>query len=455
MSGELEIRSGGAIVVDTDTLRSTAARFIAAHVELEIISSRLRSAQSILFAESDSAWKATSATSVLSTRLATVMQDAETIAHQLRQAAAVYELVELDAQHAIAVAAGDAGEIARIDARRSHLEGEFAGIGVEAAILRFERAIMWPSELVRIATETGSELGGLRSDPASVIGGVIGGLSTIGAAAVIGGTRWGLISPGDRLAPRTDGVTLHPIGARTATTAPAGLAAATARIPTGGDARVRVERYSMGDGSKQFVVYVAGTEMSVGTPEAWDVGSFVDLAAGRESASYQATTAALEAAGAQPGDVVHAVGHSQGAMITSHLAVEGGYDTRTLVSVGSPVEADVGPTTLSVSIRHTDDPVAMAAGGGHMAPVGAPGSLIVEQAPEGTRPDPHALSGYSATAGQVDASSDPRLGALRSTFDELGTATSVDAFEYGASRTDSISSAPSSPAAGGGSRRPS
>ncbi len=66
-------------------------------------------------------------------------------------------------------------------------------------------------------------------------------------------------------------------------------------------------------------------------------------------------------------------------MVASRLAVEGGYDVKTLVTLGSPVEADVGDGTLSVAVRHTDDPVAALQGGGYDTAVGAPGSFVAER----------------------------------------------------------------------------
>jgi hypothetical protein len=38
------------------------------------------------------------------------------------------------------------------------------------------------------------------------------------------------------------------------------------------------------------------------------------------------------------------------------------------------------------------------------------------------------------TAGMLDASTDPRMGAVRDLFDELGQAVAVQATEYGAER---------------------
>jgi pimeloyl-ACP methyl ester carboxylesterase len=164
------------------------------------------------------------------------------------------------------------------------------------------------------------------------------------------------------------------------------------------------------------------------------------LYSGERSASYEATLAALAASGAASGDVVHAFGHSQGAMVTAHLALEGGFDTRTLVSFGSPVEADVGDGTLSIAVRHRDDPVAALEGGGHPGAVGAPGSFVAERTA-----DPqlglhdfgfpaHGIEGYTDTARMLDASTDARMGAVRALFDELGGAASIEVTEYSAQR---------------------
>ncbi|MFB8386336.1 hypothetical protein ACFC3F_04245 [Microbacterium sp. NPDC055910] len=438
MTGELDIRGGGAVAVDTETLRATAARFVGARVELDELAARLGAVQNMLFAERHAG--AQSAASVLSRRLLHVQFDADAIAEQLRAAAAIYELVDLDAQHAAAVATGDEAALDRIARRRAALGAEYSGIGEQASLLAFERAIMWPSELVRQATETGFDLGGIFSAPAAVVGGVVGGLGTILGAGVVGFSRWGQIGRHERLAPARDAVTVERVSTGT-TTAPASLAAAASRMPGDGATRVRVERYAMPGGSAQYAVYVSGTKSAgAGGPEAWDARSNVDLAAKRASASYEATLAALESAGARPGDTVHAFGHSQGAMITSHLALEGGYDTRTLVSFGSPVEADVGHRTLSVALRHTDDPIAGLAGGGSMAPVGAPGSFVVERSTDPT-PDvidaatpSHGMRYYAETAAMVDASTDPRVEAVRAVFAELGTAERVDVVEFGAER---------------------
>ncbi len=223
-----------------------------------------------------------------------------------------------------------------------------------------------------------------------------------------------------------------------AAVAPTTLAGAADRIPTGA-AAIRVERYTLPDGTRQFAVYIAGTRSGdFGGAQPFDALSDVQLAAGQRSSSYDAVLEALADAGAQPGDVVHAIGHSQGAMIGAHLAVEGGYDVRTLVSLGSPVDPEVGDDTLSVTIRHSDDPIAALAGGGRSETVGAPGSFVAERTADPALGvdllAPHHLTEYAQTAAMLDASGDPRMDAVRGVFAELGDAASVEVTEYRAER---------------------
>jgi pimeloyl-ACP methyl ester carboxylesterase len=303
---------------------------------------------------------------------------------------------------------------------------------------------MWPSDLVRQATEIGYLMGEQIGPRAAIIGGAGLGLLTLGAGAAAGLTGQGRIGREARLTGRGVPVALLPVAPTpTATPAPTDLVSVAARMPGAGDSRVRVERYTMPDGTRQFAVYVAGTQsLALGGDDPWDNLSNAQLYAGSASASYEATTAALTAAGAQPGDRVHAFGHSQGAMITAHLALEEGYDTRTLVSFGSPIEADVGAGTLSVGVRHTDDPVAALAGGGHVAPVGAAGSFVVEREadPPTGRQDAtvpgHRMTAYAETAAMIDASSDPRVAGLRTVFADLSGAATVDVVEFAAARPD-------------------
>ena len=172
---------------------------------------------------------------------------------------------------------------------------------------------------------------------------------------------------------------------------------------------------------------------------------------GERSASYEATVQALRDAGAQPGDAVYEFGHSQGGMIASRLALQEGYDVKALVTFGSPISADVGPDTLSVQLRHTDDPVVALADGGNPARVGSAESFIAERVAD---PAPgiqdaklaaHQLDEYRETAAMVDASSDLRVNALDGMFGELADAESVEVLEYSAT-TPGLRAHPPAPA---------
>jgi hypothetical protein len=136
-------------------------------------------------------------------------------------------------------------------------------------------------------------------------------------------------------------------------------------------------------------------------------------------------------------------------MLASRLAVEGGYDTQTLVTFGSPVDAQVPDATLSVEVRHRDDPVSALAGGGFDAGAGTPGSFVAERTADPAAGandlDPlvaHHLPAYEQTAAMLDASSDPRMNAVRDRLALLGGATSVTVSEYSVGRADPAPTAP-------------
>jgi hypothetical protein len=428
MSDELDIRSGGVVAVDTDRLRSAAAGF-------ECAAQQVKEA-GLLAAASVAELASLGAVADLARReLETIVARASGARHHASEtagglvaAAAVYEQAELAARWASARLAGDGAAMREIEARRAeltraHPDSVFGAVGESLG-----HAFAWAESLLEGVTALAA-LG-----PAALL---VGG----GAGAGVAGAALGSALPGVGRVPqsaRLDGsahrVRLERAVAVGAAVAPASVAALAARVPSG-EARVRVETYTMPGGQRQHLVYVAGTDLARTTP--WDGASNVELATGRRSASYDATLEALRAAGVAPGDVVHAVGHSQGAMITSHLALEGDYDVRTLVSFGSPVDVEAPPSTLNVVVRHSDDPVAALAAGGHAEPVGVSDSVVVERdaswAP-GSTIDSHHMTAYRDTAELVDASSDPRWESLRGLLSELGGAASVTAVEYSAQR---------------------
>ena len=433
MSDDLEIRSAGAVAVDTVTLRSAADGFVALADELDEIARLVGSAAHRLVDVSSSDYGSAYEIEVLRRRILSASEAAGEIVGALLGAAAVYEVVELRVERAAGVAAGDAADVARIDARLAALDREYPDAAGLASREAFAHELRWPGGL---AVQAPGLLWWLA--PGFHLTAIPLAWSLQHALAGLGG---GTVPAVTSLRGAPPAVTVSPVAPRAPATAPASLADAAARVPGGAEARVRVERYTMPDGSRQFAVYVAGTQTVAGDPrEPFDMASNVELYSGERSASYAATIAALADAGARQGDVVHAFGHSQGAMIATRLALEGQYDARTLVTFGSPVEGQVGDGTLSVVVRHRDDPVAALSGGGHIAPVGAPGSFVASRTADplpglhDLRMPAHGIDSYTETARMLDDSDDARMEAVRQVFDGLGAAASVDVIEYSAER---------------------
>lgn len=423
---DLVIRSGGGIEVDTASLRSAGRRFRALAGNADAAASRVRGAPEQLLTVPGS--PSVGELLTVHTLLRDAAAEADELAAALEEAADLYEAVELLAQRAVAAATGDAAAVDRLDARLERVVADRPDVARRA------------QELVGAGGD-GSDLSRQAWWGSRGFDQVAGMLVPATLAALgfgIDALGLGPVAARDRLTGGGDPVTVRPLAA-SSVAPPATLAAAAARIPGSGEGQVRVERYTMPGGSQQFAVYVTGTR-SVGGSDPFDVRSNLQLYAGEKSASYEATVKALRDAGARPGDVVHAFGHSQGAMVTERLALEGPYDTRTLVSFGAPVQADVGTGTLAVTVRHTDDPIAALQGGGHPGSVGAAGSLVVERTADpmpglhdATLPAHH-MSAYAETAALVDGSDDPRVQRLTSVFEGLARAETVVAREYAAER---------------------
>ncbi|MFH8252804.1 hypothetical protein ACH3VR_20735 [Microbacterium sp. B2969] len=430
--GDLDIRSGGIVSVDTESLYAAADRLDALGRELDDLTGLFRRAAGQVelvprIAHTGAVGRAYG----LVTRTDSLAGRPDALASRLRDTAALYETVELRARRAAAEAAGDAEAIARIDARLEAIEAEHPAAGMRAWWAELWRDASWAQEFTGPAPSFGAALA-----PGAAL---FTGAAAWSLGAAVRGSGVGVVGPDERLAGAAPPVRLVPLTPSIAATAgaPTSLAAAAARIPSDDAGRVRVERYTMPDGSRQFAVYVRGTT-GQRADEAWGWDANVDLARGRPSASYEATLEALRAAGAEPGDVVHAFGHSQGGTIAARLAVEGGFDTQTLVTLGSPVDAGVGADTLSVAIRHGDDPVGALAGGGDDIGFGAPGSFIAERSidagPFAEPFAPHHIGAYEETAAMLDDSTDPRMGAVRERLGELQEATSVEVLEFGAAK---------------------
>ncbi|GAA3753765.1 hypothetical protein GCM10022240_03380 [Microbacterium kribbense] len=407
MSDDLDIRAGGVVAVDTASLRAAADRYGVQHnairdavADLFAQAQRLRQSGSVVGYVSTLGWELTQTAHAVS-RCA---DDARAIQADLDALAGEYEDVEWRAVQGWRVAQGVAG---------------FANTGLLPA--------PWVVAM------------GLGANAMQV------GVHRLGT---------GVIEPGEVLTGPRPPVHLR-VGQPMCTVPPSDLADGLGRVPDD-DARVRIETYTMPDGAHRYAVYIAGTRAFThwrgDGPDPADMQSDLELYLGEHAAADEVVRRALAAAGVPSGAQLYLFGHSQGGMIAGRIAIDGGYDTRLLVTAGSPTEAAVGEGTLSVQLRHTDDLVQSLTGGGSAGPVGAPGSMVVQRTAD---PVPwlrdialeaHWISDYVETARQVDASADPRAGRLHDVLGELAAATAVTAVQYDGTRVAPSGPRPPTPA---------
>jgi hypothetical protein len=430
MSDDLDVRYGGAIVVDTAVLRDVGARLVTITASVEAAWGGASRAYALLMGSAACrAWSGFDALGRAGARWNALHAEFEKIASRTLLMADVYEVVELRAQAAV-VAAGDQALADELRARADRIAASDGRIGELADRLVAE----WSAHRF-----DGLGTQGLAGSP---LGGAFGTL-LLGIGIVAGAARTGVVPAGSVLRGKADAVTVTPVKASSPSGPPTSLPDALRRFPTTAGAQVKVERYAMPDGSNHFVVYAKGTQsVSYGGKEPWDMKSNKELYSGETSASYQATMDALKEAGAEEGDRVDVFAHSQAGMIAAHLAMGSEYDVQVEVTAGSPVEPTLGEDQLLVQLRHTDDLVSSLAGGGSPGGTGAPDSFTAERVGD---PDPglqdfmlrtHMLESYVETAEMLEASGDPRLDALDDYWNELGRAEQIESTEYHAERVD-------------------
>ncbi|WOF22964.1 hypothetical protein N8K70_16455 [Microbacterium betulae] len=424
----MDVGHGGAVAVDPEELRGLAARVTADAARLEGAASEMRAAAYPL---ADTLIP-TSGILAAAGHIAQEASRTADLAAAMRFAADVYELVELQARVLmLGLPHGRPHDdlLRSIEQRARGLEARSPGATEEAERMLVE----WRGEHGREFERQ------LRGGPNALLG--MFGISVPRMLAflsfpmeVLRDRGFGRIPPGQRLRGRAARPRMLPATPGAPAAAPRSIGDMASRVPDGSDATIRVERYTMPDGSREFALYVAGTQSEEGTVLDW--ASNLKLYVGERSQAYEAVELALRDAGAGPGDPLHAVGFSQGGMIASWLVAEGGYDVRTLVTLGAPVEADAGGGPLVVALRHDDDPVPLLAGGGHPHATGSEGTVLVERTydPPSTPADlllpAHRLDSYVETAREFDASADPRLEGVRDRLAHLGEAETIEVFGF-------------------------
>ncbi len=477
----MEITHGGIVAVDPDDLRAMAARVRYDSVAVQVAQQDLLAIPDLV---QQNAIGGVSAVWTAANRLERVSEALDEVASASGTMADVFELAELRAQQAL-LAVGDprlalgyqhrideilAGNVMLADVEKKLLaewaKGAYEGfspapgnavpdISRLAATSPAAYAFLLNAGFVgqglvmpiqALVHGAGSRYGVVRPQPLT---------STPGVAVMEGSPRSGQLitglqpRPGDVLvkssstptAPGTPGAT-SPVVVSSATpgSAPATLGDAVARVPSGKQPQVRVETYTLTDGSKRFVAYVDGTRPGQSESEPWDMTSNLQAYLQHEEAdSYKATVAALKDAGADATTPVDLVGYSQGGMITDLIAQSGDFDVQGVFTVGSPIEPMLPADVLDVAVRHTDDPVAGLAGGGSPRGLGSPDSLVITRtAAPGHGIDPampaHQLDAYRETVRLAEESGDPRMDAIRDHFAVYDGATLEDSRDYTAER---------------------
>ncbi|MEN0024907.1 MAG: hypothetical protein AAGC61_16575, partial [Microbacterium sp.] len=285
MSDDLDIRYGGAISVDTEALRDIGARLTGIASSLAQGAAAVGNAHALLIGSAACrSWDGFDALGRSRARLDELRLTAETTASSTLLMADAYEVVELRAQ-AEALAASDAAAAAALSARADEIADADPRIPDLVAAL----VVNWGAH----------RFDGL--DEQVGLGTPFGGLfSGIGIAAALLGK--GVIPKGTTLQGRADAVRVTPVATTSPKAPPTSLPDALQRFPTSGGAQVRVEKYTMPDGTNRFVAYVKGTQSALyGGSNPWDMKSNLELYSRQRSASYQATLDALKASGATPG----------------------------------------------------------------------------------------------------------------------------------------------------------
>lgn len=422
MSGSVDITHGGAIAVDPEALRSVASALIAIAPTFALACSTIRRAYGHVLGVPGIIGR------VDMGALWASGDRADAMSHECRSAAQntflmadVYELVETRARLA-ALAIQDDPEADTLHDRITELEAS------DPRVTEMETWLLAGWKEGRYEGLSEQQLG---------FPGAVDASWLFLLAARVGSKRLGAIRPGATLSGDGGSVSVTPVKTSSPIAPPTSLAEAFRRFPDTKGAQFKVEKYTMPDDTRRFVLYAKGTGSPwYGLGEPLDMKSNLELYTGQESASYQATLDVLGAAGAQPGDRVDVYAHSQAAINAAYLSSQSEFDVKVQVTAGSPVHPALNDDQLLIELRHTDDVVSSLAGGGAPGGSGSPDSFVASRigdpvySPHDLLLKTHYLDTYIETAELVDASGDVRLHAIEENWRDLNRAVSIEATEY-------------------------
>ena len=213
---------------------------------------------------------------------------------------------------------------------------------------------------------------------------------------------------------------------------PRSLEGLASRLYTSGN--IRIEAYETESG-RVIVGYLPGTAEwnPLANEKAFDIRSNIQLDAHvRNSSSYRAADAALNAFGVKNSDQVILVGYSQGGLVGAQLAQQH-QNVSGLITFGSPIATQQIPSGLSViSLEHSNDVVPALEG--ETNPIQsnwATASRHVTVLPGENILKAHGMNEYMQTAALADQSTDTGLVRLsRKLLNPLDNARLVEVREY-------------------------
>lgn len=173
--------------------------------------------------------------------------------------------------------------------------------------------------------------------------------------------------------------------------------------------QIQIERYQLGS-ANQFVVYIPGTQVfSSHSPNPLSAKSnLYAMAKPGLAPSEQSVRAALNQAGIGRQDRVLLIGHSQGALIASNIAVANpGFRVSGLISFGGPIAHADLTGIPTVALENSADPVP--ALGGMANPLGRDLVTVISDREASSVVAAHGMDSYVRTAIEADQATNPGL----------------------------------------------